>query len=268
MHTNFKHEQTSRLQYTANKDFTIKKISFRSRPASILAAVITITCCSTIVYSQEVRTDEQKNMISTTDINVIESLKLNCSEIPPWIIAQLLHVSDDLKQSVSSGLLPASPMELNDLLADTEHYQGKIIALKTIYVKASDVKEPLELAPGEQCWSVLLLDVKYCHALQIFTSENPERFKKNQLLYALGVFLTTRLDKPEKGDASKPITVPVMIGTLLPVAEEVKDSDYIHFSRFLVIIIGLTITYIMIRVYVGKKMKKTSGFDQIRRLER
>jgi hypothetical protein len=146
--------------------------------------------------------------------------------------------------------------ERNELLADPNRYQGRIVALKAIYVKSSDVKEPLQLSPDERCWSVLLLDVKYCHALQIFTSEDPQKFKKNQLLYLIGVFLTTRLDEPEKGDTASPIVVPVFVGTLQPVADEVKPVENNNLSLMLMTVVFLTILYFLVRIYVGRKINR------------
>ena len=226
--------------------------------------VIAVTLFIANSYSQNTRPVEGKLGLSLSEVNAINSININASEIPPWIIAQLLHQSSDLKRELTAGRLHVSPMERNELMADPERYRGKVIALKAVYVKSSDVKEPLELAPDEQCWSVLLLDVKYCHALQLFTSENPERFRKNQLLYVVGVFLTTRVDQPEKGDMAQPIIVPVLIGTLLPIAENEKKSVYNEYSQFIVIIIVLTMLYILVRIYVGRKLKEKplTGFHR------
>jgi hypothetical protein len=265
MHTNFKHEQTLLSQIPTNKDFTTKIISAGLYRTLFWGITTILTTCNINTYGQITHPAETGTAISANDINAIYSLKINDSKIPPWAIAQLLHVSEDLKRASADGLKGSQPVELNELLADPERYRGKIIALKGMYVKSSDVKEPLGLARGEQCWSVLLLDVKYSHALQIFTSENPERFRKNQLLYAIGVFLTTRVDKPEKDDLASPLVVPVLVGRVLPMAEEGKNTGYSNFSHFLVIIIALTMAYILVRVYVGRKMKKTFDFDKLRR---
>jgi hypothetical protein len=264
MQTNFKKHQIIRLQHVANKDFTAKKRLRGSHRRGIIPLIILVTTYISASYGQTTRPEPSRQWLSKGEITIINSLKINSSEIPPWLIAQMLHLSKDLEREVKGGRLTLPITKLNELLANPEKYQGRVLALKAIYVKSSDVKEPLQLSPDERCWSVLLLDVKYCHALQLFTSESPEKFRKNQLLSVIGVFLTTRVDTPETGDASQAIIVPVFVGTLHPMVEGGKSTGYNNFSQFMVIIIFLVFLYIGVRIYVGRKMKE-KPFKGLRR---
>lgn len=190
--------------------------------------------------------------LTPQDKSYINSLQDNTDQIPAWLIAQLLHVSNSLAERLQGSDVSLPIVELNELLAHPARYRGKVIAIRTLYAKSSNVKELLQLAPDEQGWSTLLIDVNYHHAIQLFTSQDPSKFQKSQAVYAVGVFLTTRLDRPEKGASTQAISVPVIIGTLLPMGPESPTGKNKKIFNVLAPIILLTVIYIFVKIYTAR----------------
>jgi hypothetical protein len=252
----FKDHRTEVLQVSAFKGVTVESFRNERRFFHNILFVLIVTLFQITTYGQSTTKGRPADLLSAQETRYINSLADNSRDIPPWLIAQLLHVSTDLADEFAQAKKELPLIKLNNILAEPTRYKGRVVALKTLFVKSSDVKDPLQLSPGEHCWSVLLLDVKYCKALQLFTTQDPKKFRKNQVFYAIGVFLTTRQDEPLEGDTTQPLTVPVLIGTLLPVETPASPSNSKNFFPFLIVIFFLTVLYIIVRIYVARILKR------------
>jgi hypothetical protein len=237
------------LYHAANKRLTTENVLLICATYVKLAAVILLTLLLSNSYAIISPGDSLAADLTPQDKSYINSLTNNIDQIPAWLIAQLLHVSNSLADKIKEKNTALPVIELNDLLADPDHYRGQVVAIKTLYAKSSDVKELLQLAPDEQAWSVLLIDAQYHHALQLFTNQNPSKFQKSQLVYAIGVFLTTRLDRPEKDNGAQSIVVPVIIGTIMPVDVELPPVKNKKIFNFLAPVILLTVIYMLVKIY-------------------
>jgi hypothetical protein len=253
----------------ANKGFTTENV-LSVRPAAIATHILfIITLLFSICYADSTSKGPITLNLTARDKSYINSLKDNTDQIPAWLLAQLLHISNSLADRLQEPNVSLPIVELNELLANPACYRGKIIAIRTLYAKSSNVKELLQLAPDEQGWSTLLIDVKYHHAIQLFTSQDPSKFQKSQAVYAIGVFLTTRLDQPEKDASSQAITVPVIVGTLLPMGPELPTGKNNKLFNFLVPIIFLTVIYIFVKIYIARsKNVKLSLHDRLNKKDR
>ncbi len=208
----------------------------------------------------------QPGFLDNREKSYIYSLSNNAKTIPAWLIAQLLESADRLHQSFINGQLKPAEVQINDLLAEPDKYQAKVIVLKAIFASSSNVNEQLQLPAGEQCWSILLLDVKYHKAIQLFTSQDPARFQKSQAVYAVGIFLTNRLDQPEKESESQAITVPVVMGSIFLITTKSSRTDRGNYFHFLTSIIFLTLIYIFVRIILAKlqRKKRLSLYERIK----
>jgi hypothetical protein len=255
MRINFKSLKKLLLYPIVNKVFTTENV-LSVRPADVALRTIIVTSLLLSSTYGNPTTDKSISLdLTPQNRSYINSLQDNTDQIPAWLVAQLLHISNSLADKLKEPGVSLPLVELNELLANPAHYRGKVVAIRTLYAKSSNVNELLQLAPDEQGWSTLLIDVNYHHAIQLFTSQDPSKFQKSQAVYAIGVFLTTRLDQPEKGTSTQSIVVPVIIGTLLPIGPELPIVKNKKIFNFLAPIILLTVIYIFVKIYIARSAK-------------
>ena len=198
--------------------------------------------------------------LTSQDRTYINSLPNNQPNIPAWLIAQLLDVSDRVHCFATSQPVPNTVL-LNNLLASPDQYRTKMVSLKAMFIESSDVTRELQLLPPDQCWSVILLDAEYHQPIQVFTTKDPSRFPRGSEVLAIGYYLANRLDRPKRGSSSQVVVVPMFIGSLLPSGGEKPrpSTSLIPFSSaksFLVLFTVLAfmmIMYFSIKIYVSKR---------------
>ena len=252
-----------------NKGLTTETIFSVQAVKLGLKVLFVLSLLPATIYAKNASPGPVSPDLTPQDKSYIYSLQDNTDHIPAWLIAQLLHVSNSLSHKLQEPTGSFPLVELNELLADPARYRGRVVAIRALYAKSSNVNELLQLAPNEQAWSVLLIDALYHHAIQLFTSQDPSKFYKSQALYAVGVFLTTRMDRPEQGSETQSIVVPVIIGTLVPVSPELPPVKNNKIFNFLVLIILLIVIYIFVKIYLANYTNvKLSLREKIKKKDR
>ena len=231
-----------------------------------LAAITMLRFCNTKAYAQTTNPVAPDGLLTRNEEKLIHSLPTNPEKIPAWLIAELLPRSTKLHRGLVSNNYNFNSIkivQLNQLLANPDKYQAKLIALKALFATSEPVAEKLNLIPPDRCWSVISLDVKYLHPIQCFTSQRPCKFRKGRQIYIIGYYITNRLARQEN---NKEILVPVIIGTALPTdAGFNQRHSGKNFKGFLGLIAILVLLYLIIRIYIeriyiGKKYNKNSDF--------
>jgi hypothetical protein len=198
----------------------------------------------------------------------INNLSQNPSEIPAWLIAQLLDASDRVRRFTASQPVPTT-VPLNNLLASPGRYKLKIIAIKATFVEFSDVTRELQLPPPDRCWSVILLDSQYHQPIQVFTTQNPSGFQKDPEILAVGYYLASRIDRPKRGASTQVLIIPVLIGSLLPL-ELKRPPSTTPFSPFsgqkkipalFTTVLLMIIIYFAIKVYMSRRYSVQKRFS-------
>ncbi|MFA5864534.1 MAG: hypothetical protein WC975_07575 [Phycisphaerae bacterium] len=250
------------LQLLENNILTINAFLEFRRKFHILFVGIAITALSTISYATTSLSNSVQPALMAKEKSYINALSNTQTQIPAWLIAQLLGASDHLRQF--SIPQPAWPrVRLNDLLANPDLYKAKLIVVKALFAEATDVRKELQLVPPDRCWSVILLDLDYRKPIQLFTTQEPSVFKKNQLIYATGFFLTNRIDRAKENSFSKPLVVPVLTGIIIPVTGEKSFTTAAKSNKkgytLLIPVAILVILYIALKIYLSKESKSYRG---------
>jgi len=217
---------------------------------------------SLVIINYGTTTHPAASMPSLTDQEktYINKLSINQSQIPAWLIAQLLDVSEQLNKLPAKMLMDLPEVQLNNLLADPGRFQAKMVTIKGYFVQSNDVQSELQLPASDHCWSVIVLDAHYRRPIQCFTIQNPNRFRKSSMVRVVGYYLTNRIDRSKSWMSSESLIIPVIIGAIVPIAEKSVSEPIFQEKKFifklLAVIIILGLTFLMLRMYIAKRFPK------------
>jgi hypothetical protein len=233
-------------QYLEIHRLTAKLLRAITGKTRILPISFTITIAITTSYAKPLPPTSSAPSLTSQEISYVNALPVNSTQIPAWLIAQLLSSQTRLRQFSTSH--PTGQVSLNELLANLDRYRSKVIAIKAVFVEAIDVKKQLQLLPPDRCWSVILLDEKYHQPLQLFTSHDPAKFQKHPDVWVFGYYLTNRIDRSKSALMPKPLIIPVLTGIILPMDTGPTTKNKSPRSNVLVNVLPLLATIVLLLV--------------------
>jgi hypothetical protein len=239
---------------------------------AVPGVVVCITSLFATGYTSRPADQSPMPRLTHQEKSYIKSISPSSRLLPAWLIAQLLDASDNLycylsenSRSIISNsnrfeqtnFVPFA--EINHLLADPSAYQGRLIGIKSTLAKSMDVSSDLQLSPGQHCWTVYLVDSTYRRTLQVFTTQNPNKFTVAQRVYVFGYFLTNRIDEEDNAKKADPMVIPVLVGSIFPIEEtdQKKNEDFRNF--FLTFLVVLTLIYLYLKI-ANRKLRKAETF--------
>jgi len=227
----------------------------------LLLTIALVRFCNIKAYGQSTHPAAPDGFLTEKEEKLIHSLPTNPEQIPAWLIAELLPRSTQLHHAFASNKYNFGSIKiikLNQLLANPDKYQAKLIAIKALFATVEPVSDKLKLIPPDRCWSVISFDVKYLHPIQSFTSQRPYKFRKGRQIYIIGYYITNRLDRQED---NRNILVPVLIGTVMPADSGLaQKQNRKSFKGFLGLIAILVLIYLIIRIYIAKSSYKKRDY--------
>jgi hypothetical protein len=236
------------------------------RKVPVFLVLFAITCFASICYANKASHLATAPALTSQEVSYINSVPINSTKIPAWLIAQLLGPSARLRPFATSQ--PAGPpVNLNDLLAIPDRYRSQVVAVKAEFIEASEVTEELQLLPPDRCWSAILLDATYHQPIQLFTPEDPSGFIKHSDVCIFGYYLTNRTDQPKSAFSSQPLIIPVFSGIIIKEDNQSISGNAVPQGNYLVkvfpllaAIVLLLIAFFALRHYISRQDKKQGDF--------
>ena len=152
------------------------------------------------------------------------------------------------------------PIRLNDLLANPDSFRSKLVALRAGFAEAVDIRKELELLPPNRGWSILVLDQDYRQPIQLFTTQDPAKFPKNQNVLIAGFFLTNRIDHSRSGMSAKPLVIPMLVGVIVPIHEgknfTIRATSHKTIFNIVAGILVLVALFVLLKIYLYKSSAK------------
>ena len=260
------------LRPSHSQPIAIKAVMI-TMPANIYCQVVValfgllVTCSNTDTYGQVVP-EEAVLALKLSEKNVITGLSVCENTIPSWVVAQLLDASDRLgKAFPESSAINADKNQyklmtpfitLNTLLADPASHRGQLISIRGLFYSAQRVDAELLLAGQDHCWSVIILDSRYQRPIQVFTTKPPTGFTRGAIVCAVGYYLSNRMDQTETGDILQPVAIPVLMGIIRSNLDGAATGSRFQNRVFFGVILFLTATYLLIRIYIARSGGKLS----------
>jgi hypothetical protein len=235
--------------------------------AVVILFGLLVTSSNTDTYEQ-VALEETVLALKPSEKNVIDGLSVCENTIPSWVVAQLLDASDRLGKAFPESSdtntdkyqykLMAPLMTLNTLLADSASHRGQLISIRGLFYSAQRVNAELLLAGQDHCWSVIILDSRYQRPIQVFTTKPPAGFTRGAIVCAVGYYLSNRMDQIGTEHASQPVAIPVLMGVIRSNLDGAATGSRFQNRFFFGVILFLTATYLLIRIYIARSGGKLS----------
>ncbi|NLX06910.1 MAG: hypothetical protein GXY33_17370 [Phycisphaerae bacterium] len=229
-----------------------------------------LSACSAKAYVQNPASGPFEPGLRTAERRAVDLLADGQTEIPAWIVAQMLDASDRL----AIGLSPAGTgdmvltdeiteilgpaVSLNRIFADAGDFRGRLCLVKGIFGSAENVDHQLHLPEQDHCWSVVLFDDRYRSPFQLFTVRDPQKFRKGVPVFALGYFMACRTDQPADPAGPQVLTVPVFMGVLLGIPSSRGSATPGFPTLVLALVCVLTAAYLIVRITTARSMKGSS----------
>lgn len=220
-----------------------------------IAGIITISVFNLCSYAQTSAPDYTYDLMPT-EKSAIDSLSDGREGIPAWVIAQLLDASDRLGNNSTTTLIKPHLVTINQILADSAGFRGRLCVIKSIFASAQNVDADVSLPDQDHCWTVFGFDGEYRMPLQLFTSIQPVGFAKGERIYVIGYYLANRTDRLRLSDTSQPVTVPMFMGIIRSAADSLPQRRGFPIRYFLAVILFLTASYLALRIYITRSGRK------------